>query len=242
MKFVNRFLIFLLICIAVLFMVTSCTKKEEKIFIPGQFNPDLTYGTMTDIDGNVYKTIVVGTQTWMAENLKVTKYRTGEDIPVITDDMEWDSLTSGAYCNPNFFSGSATGYGLLYNWYSVNDSRNIAPSGWHVPTHSEWIILSEYLGGKNIAGGKLKESGTVHWKSPNNDATNETGFTALPSGCRNSDGYFSEMGTYAYFWTSTEANASLAWFRYLNYYYPKVQESYSYGKSCGFSVRCIKDN
>ena len=223
-------------------MLTTCITKEEKIFIPGQFNPDLTYGTMTDVEGNVYKTITIGTQTWMAENLNVTKYRTGEDIPVITDDMEWDSLTSGAYCNPNFFSGLPTGYGFLYNWYSVNDSRNIAPAGWHVPTHREWTILADYLGGRNIAGGKLKEKGTVHWKSPNNDATNETGFTALPTGCRSSDGYFCEMGTYAYFWTSTEANASLAWFRYLNYYHPKMQETYYYGKSCGFSVRCIKDN
>jgi uncharacterized protein (TIGR02145 family) len=212
------------------------------------FNPNLTYGTMTDQDGNTYKTITIGTQTWMAENLRTTKWRNGGAIPIpyVTDDNEWENLTYGAYCNYNNDAKYTPVYGRLYNWFAVNDSRNLAPAGWHVPSDDEWTTLAFYLGGVSVAGGKLKETGTSHWFSPNTGATNETGFTALPGGYRDYWGKFRLNGDRGYWWTSTEdlgfyvgsvyffmtkINAEL-----LYYDYPgrgNIQN--------GYSVRCVKD-
>jgi uncharacterized protein (TIGR02145 family) len=143
---------------------------------------DVETNTVTDIDGNIYHTVTIGTQVWMVENLKTTKYRNGDPIPNVTGNA-WAALTTGAYCwyNNDAATYKAT-YGALYNWYAVADSRNIAPTGWHVPTDAEWTTLTTFLGGESVAGGKLKETGTNHWTSPNTGATNETGFTALPGG------------------------------------------------------------
>lgn len=138
--------------------------------------------TVTDYDGNVYQTVLIGDQCWMMENLKVTHYRNGDPIPHVTDGVTWGNLTSGAYCNYNNDEGNVATYGRLYNWYAVDDSRNIAPAGWHVPSDAEWQTLVDYLGGDAVAGGKMKEAGTTHWASPNTGATNESGFTALPGG------------------------------------------------------------
>jgi uncharacterized protein (TIGR02145 family) len=196
--------------------------------------------TVTDIDGNVYQTVTIGTQVWMAENLKVTHYRNGDPVPNVTDGGTWSGLSTGAYCNYNNDTGNVATYGRLYNWYGVADSRNIAPAGWHVASDAEWQTLVDYLGGSAVAGGKLKEVGTTHWNPPNTGATNESGFSALPGGYRSSNGYFYDMGSYAYFWSSTESYSYYAWYRYLYYDYSQVSRHYDY-KRYGFSVRCVRD-
>ncbi len=168
--------------------------------------------TVTDIDGNVYEIVTIGNQVWMAENLKVTHYRNGEPLPNVTDNIEWRNLDTGAYCNYNNDVAYVATYGRLYNWFAVNDSRNIAPAGWHVPSDAEWQTLDDYLGSDtNDAGCKLKETGTSHWRSPNEGATNESRFSALPGGARKSlFGTFDYIGIYAFFWTSTEAPLSVS--------------------------------
>jgi uncharacterized protein (TIGR02145 family) len=197
-------------------------------------------GTVTDIDGNMYQTIQIGNQLWMAENLKVTRYRNGDVITNVTDNTDWSNLTAGARCSYNNDENNVTTYGYLYNWYAVNDSRNIAPEGWHVPTDDEWQILVDYLGGSFVAGGKMKESGTAHWPSPNTDATNESGFTALPGGYRYRNGTSHHMGYYAYFWSATEYDTLYALYQYLIYYDSRIYRTID-DKQYGFSVRCVRD-
>jgi uncharacterized protein (TIGR02145 family) len=197
--------------------------------------------TVTDIDGNVYRTVKIGEQWWLAENLKVTHYRNGDAIPNVTDGTEWSGLTTGVYCNYDNNESFVSTYGRLYNWHAVNDSRNIAPAGWHVSRDEEWQSLVDYLGGDAVAGGKMKEAGYSHWQSPNTGATNESGFSALPGGYRDLDGYFNEMGYSAVFWSSTEDRPSIAWFRSLYYLHSGVYRSGNYKRS-GFSVRLVRDN
>ena len=205
------------------------------------FNPNLTYGTVTDVDGNVYKTIQIGTQIWMAENLKTTKFRNGDPIPNIADVTAWGNLTTGAYCWYN--NDAATYkefYGALYNWYAVNDSRSIAPTGWHVATQAELTTLSTSLGGGNV-GGKLKEAGVTHWFGPNLGATNESGFTALPGSPRYPSGGFDDLPGYGgYFFTSTEFDAGKAQSYFMGCVY-NTNLIYPVDKKWGYSVRCIKD-
>ena len=194
---------------------------------------------MTDIDGNVYQTIIIGTQVWMAENLKVSHYRNGDNIPTGHSSSYWSNLSTGAYAVYNNDVINADTYGYLYNWYAVDDSRNIAPEGWHVPTDDEWQILVDYLGGSSVAGGKMKETGTEHWNSPNTGATNESGFTALPGGYRGLNGSYYGMG-FGCFWSSTEGSSYHAWSRRLSYGNSEVYRNYD-GKHAGFSVRCLRD-
>lgn len=230
-----------------LFQLSGCSKQEENDQNPtngkttAEFNPGKTYGSMTDQDGNIYKNITIGTETWMAENLRTTKYNDGTPIPNIIEGNQWDYLTTGAYCNYNNTANLDTiaTYGCLYNWYAVNTGK-LCPSGWHVPDDEEWIALTNYLGGTNIAGGKLKESGTTHWTSPNVEATNETGFTALPGGDRISDGNFSDIGDIGYWWSTSETNENYTWsIVILN----NLGEVFMFEglKKMGFSVRCKKD-
>jgi len=197
-------------------------------------------GTVTDIDGNVYQTVKIGDQWWMAENLKVTHYRNGATIPLVTSSDDWYNLLTGARCAYDNDQSKVATYGYLYNWYAVNDSRNIAPARWHVPTDAEWSTLVTYLGGANVAGGKMKEIGTTNWHSPNTGATNESGFAALPGGYRPSTGYFDALGNLAYFWSSTEISSLYAWSRRL-YYDNAYVDRYSDSKQDGFSVRLVKD-
>lgn len=205
---------------------------------------------VTDIDGNTYQTVKIGDQWWMAENLKVTQYRNGDPIPNVTDGTEWSNLTTGAYSNYNNDANNAATYGSLYNWYAVNDSRNIAPEGWHMPSDDEWKEMEMFLGMSQSdaddtgwrgtdEGGKLKETGTAHWKSPNTGATNESGFSALPGGCRSHGGTFYSLGL-AYFWSSTEYYSAAAWSRYLHFNSSGVYRL-SNLKRYGFSVRCVRD-
>jgi len=222
--------------------------KTSGNYIGPVFNSNLTYGTLRDIDGNVYKTIKIGTQEWMAENLKTIHYRNGDPIPNVTDGSEWSDLTKGAYCdNKNNINNSAT-YGRIYNWFAVTDSRNIAPIGWHVADNYEWTTLVTYLGGTSVAGGKLKEKGTNHWViDDNNDgASNETGFTAIPGGGRNFDGGFYAPGNATCcWWTSTEGNINSACCRFIFYdLVLRNSDGCYYGirlKELGAPVRCIKD-
>ena len=241
MKNKNRSLIYLFVILGVLLIHTSSCKKDE--------NPT-PIPTVTDIDGNVYHTVTIGTQVWMVENLKTTKHRDGSAIPNITDSAAWGNLTTGAYCDYSNTPGNSTTYGRLYNWYVVNDSRNIAPIGWHVPTDGEWNIMEKNLDntvdttatswvGTDI-GSKVKETGTAHWASPNSGATNSSGFTALPGGYRNGNGTFDGIGSNGCFWSATASNATNAWDRYLGYDYAKVDRG-SYAKIDGYSVRCLKD-
>ncbi len=196
--------------------------------------------TVTDYDGNVYHIVVIGTQTWTVENLKVTHYRNGDTIANVTGNSAWVSLTTGAYCWYNNSIDNKTLYGALYNWFTVNDSRNIAPLGWHVPTDAEWTILTTYLGGEIVAGGKMKETDTTHWYSPNTGATNESGFTALPAGNRDYNGSFNYLGNLGNYWSSTQSDAYFAWNRYLNSYYAQCYRNY-FPNHLGFAVRLVKD-
>lgn len=204
------------------------------------FNNNLTYGTLSDQDGNIYKTITIGTQTWMAENLRVTKYRNGDPIPK-TDNYDWSNLTSGAYCNyeNTLDIDTISTYGRLYNWYVVNDTRKIEPNGWHIPSKDEWYLLVDYLGGVSEAGSKLKEAGNSHWVNPN-EGTNETGFTALPGGHRFKDGIYNYLGFFGIWWSTTEYDSKNAWILYIvnefTYTYSNIN-----AKECGYSIRCIKD-
>jgi len=195
-------------------------------------------GAMADIDGNSYRTVKIGSQWWMAENLKVTHYRDGSVLPNVLDLSTWYNLTTGAYCNHGNDTINAVTYGRLYNWYAVTDSHNIAPEGWHMPTDTEWQALVDYLGGDSVAGGKLKEAGTAHWGSPNSGTTNESGFSALPGGDRTYGDY--NMYTDALFWSSTEGDSIDAWSRQIIYAGPEIYRNFV-PKQWGYSVRCIKD-
>lgn len=199
---------------------------------------------LKDVDGNTYKTVIIGDQVWMAENLRTTKYQDGTPIPYVSNSDTWANLKTGAYC---FFMNNATNgsiYGPLYNFYAVVDNRKLSPAGWHVPTDGEWKILQDFLGGEKVAGGKLKETGTAHWSSPNDQADNSSGFTALPGSWRGSGGaFYYNVGAGAMFWTSTlSENPIYPWLysmglgidlrRSIDSYFPK---------DAGCSIRCIKN-
>ncbi|HOB83201.1 MAG TPA: fibrobacter succinogenes major paralogous domain-containing protein [Bacteroidales bacterium] len=205
------------------------------------FNPGLTYGNVTDIDGNKYKTIQIGVQTWMAENLNAVTFSDGTAIPFVRESTAWAGLSTPGYCWYNYDSIS---YGGLYNWYVVsstaNGGKNVCPAGWHIPSDAEWETMVTYLGGGESAGGKLKETGTTHWVSTSPATTNETGFTAIPAGYRYFAGSFNSIKRYGYWWSSTGSSTSDAYCRNMNYGYNSVEKTSSSKKS-GLSVRCIKD-
>jgi uncharacterized protein (TIGR02145 family) len=187
-------------------------------------------------------TIEIGEQEWMAENLNVTTFRNGDSIPEAQTSEAWEKRIAQrkpAWCYYGMDSTNEEKYGKLYNWYAVNDPRGIAPIGWHVPSDAEWRTLIDYLGGEHFAGGKMKESGTIHWESPNTGATNESGFSALPGGYRYHDGFY-YMGYQAYFLTSTEYATFSAWTRAFNYDNSEVYR-YHGNKWDGYSVRCVRD-
>ena len=186
--------------------------------------------------------ITIGTQKWMIVNLDIVTYRNGDTIPQVTDTKTWAGLTTGAWCYYNNDAAIGAKYGKLYNWYAVNDSRGLAPQGWHIPTDAEWVTLSNFLGGDNVAGGKLKEAGTLNWRSPNT-GSNVSGFSALPGGARYPDGQFTYVGDLGFWWSATKALASspdAAWSQYLSWHIDRLYGLNSYNSN-GFSVRCIKD-
>lgn len=221
----NRNLPLLVVVFIIQIFANSCEKDKDEAM---------------DGDGNVYKTVKIGTQTWMSENLKTTKYLNGDAITTNLSNIEWSETVKGAYA---IFDDSETNnseYGKLYNWYAISDSRKLCPKNWHVPTDEDWTILISYLGGEKNAGGKLKETGTLHWKSPNTGATNEFGFTALPGGHRNFHGEYMGLGTLLQLWSSTEADSYNATLWGVQYNYSIIVGA-SVSKNNAFSVRCLKD-
>ncbi len=195
--------------------------------------------TITDIDGNVYHTVAIGNQVWMAENLQTTRFNDGTAIPLVSGDSAWAADTTPGYC---WYEGDSaagrTTWGALYNWYSVNTGK-LAPAGWHVATDTEWSTLMDFLG-DSVAGGELKDTGTSLWSSPNTGATDQTGFSALPGGYRTYDGVFQSGGMYGYWWSATANSAGLAWYRYVGYNYAPANRSYT-DMNSGFSVRCVRN-
>jgi uncharacterized protein (TIGR02145 family) len=205
-------------------------------------NGIISDSTIIDADGNVYHPIKIGSQIWLVENLKTTKYRNGDLIPNVSLNSAWANLSTGAYCNYNNNSSNSETYGRLYNWFAVNDSRGLAPEGWHIATDEDWTILTDLLGGESVAGGKLKEVGTAHWGNPNNGATNEVGFTALPGGYRANFEAFIGLNSIGSWWTSTASSATEGWARGIFNEAVNVDRGGYYEKKMGFSVRCVKDD
>ena len=214
------------LAMSVLF-IFSCKKEKQTI-------------ECKDIDGNVYKTVTIGTQVWMAENLKTKRYNDGSSIPTGLNNTSWENTTTGAYSiyNDNGANENET-YGKLYNWYAVYTGK-LAPAGWHVPTDAEWTTLTTYLGGESVAGGKMKSTSAL-WITPNTDSNNSSGFSGLPYGYRLFyDGSYGGFGRYGYWWSSTENAVSKAWCRYLDHSFPRAFRMNEF-KTGGFSVRCIRD-
>jgi uncharacterized protein (TIGR02145 family) len=243
MKKKSSILICSFLMMGVLVMLANSFKKDD--------NNNTPDNTVKDIDGNVYQTVTIGTQVWMVENLKTTKYRNGDPIPNVTDDTEWSNLTTGAQCNYNNDAAIGNKYGKLYNWYAVSDGRNIAPTGWHVFSDAEWTTLENYVAANLGTSGSVAKAlaSKTDWASSTdagavgNDLTknNTSGFSALPGGFRYDYGYFSSIGFSGYWWTSTEYDYYYAWKCNLNYYDPGVHRN-SHLKEDGFSVRCVRDN
>jgi len=208
--------------------------------------------TVTDIDGNIYRTVTIGTQIWMAENLKVTHYRNGDAIPNVADSTGWADLTTGAYCNYNNYINHANLYGRLYNWYAIDDSRGLAPEGWHVATDEEWKQLEMYMGMSQSdadltgwrgtdQGMKLKSTfGWTNYVGGSGNGTDDYGFTALAGGYRE-DGRYEHLGVDASFWTASPGSQDdFAWWRDM-YNNNTAIRRYDYKKSLGMSIRCVKD-
>ena len=195
------------------------------------------------LPGTYTPTVGICCQSWMSRNLDVATYRNGDPIPHVTDPAVWGTLTTGAYCYYNNDSTTyAATYGKLYNWYAVNDSRGLAPEGWHIPTDFEWTILDDCLGGNNIgAGGPMKEIGTTHWTTPNTGATNLSGFTGLPGGWRPNGGGFFNITNNGYWWSSTEDISTTNGFHRNVYHSGDDLNRNANGKKSGLSVRCIRD-
>ncbi len=191
-----------------------------------------------DIDGNKYKTVIIGDQEWMAENLRTSKYTNGKPIPNLSKNDQWNSLNIGGCSMYNHLQNNNLTYGRLYNWYAVN-TGNLCPTGWYVPSSDDWNELIQAIGGEDVAGGKLKESGLNLWQSPNEGGTNNTLFRAKPAGYRDANGYFGSLGNGSYWWTSSGYNENGATYFEVKHDHGKV-ESNSTDERYGFSVRCIK--
>jgi uncharacterized protein (TIGR02145 family) len=233
MENISTFRLISVVILGTVFLFSGCEENE------------VNDTSVTDIDGNVYKVVTIGRQIWMAENLKTTRYRTGDRIPS-TDPADLD--ISGE-SNPIYqwsYNGdekNAAVYGRLYTWYTVIDTLGLCPDGWHVPAREEWAVLAEFIGGADTGGGKLKEKGSAHWLEPNTGATDTTGFTALPGGYRGFNGDFFFLGHSGIWWSSTESDhgEGSAWIRSLNRYSASFYLSFTFNVASGFSVRCIKD-
>ncbi len=215
----------------IIFSISSCGTTNAV-----ESNPGL--GVI--FNGYTYKTIILGNgQEWMAENLRTTTYRNGDAIPNVTNNAQWQNLTTGAWAHYNNNSQYENPFGKLYNWHAVADPRNICPTGWHVPTDTDWTVLTVYLD-ESIAGGKMKSTGLQYWASPNTGATNESGFSGLPGGHRDSSGSFYSVGKVGCWWSFTEHSTNEAKRRNLGYGLGYVVRSDGPKKS-GFSIRCLKD-
>jgi uncharacterized protein (TIGR02145 family) len=240
-------LYFFISIVSTFIFISGCEKKEDNL--------------ITDIDGNKYHTVTIGNQIWMVENLRTTRYSNGDTILEVIDPNQWSKLTIAACCyyhdyaylilqNHDIYQTIQT-YGRLYNWYAVTDNRKIAPMGWHVATVDDWNTLINYAGGKDVAAGKLKEIGTKHWGTPDDKATNDYGFTALPGGICDIWGAFRDITSHGYWWTTSESDEKNA-YTFLNYCFmggvgwnqslnSGLLGPQAYSKKSGLSVRCVKD-
>jgi len=206
------------------------------------------YGSVTDIDGNVYPTIQIGNQWWMAENLRASSYANGDLIPNVVSSTAWDGLSTGAWCSVNNQSNNDASLGKLYNWYTTTDPRNVCPTGWHVPSDEEWNELIVFLdpsyapltigNAPSVASGKLKS--IEGWMAPNESANNQSGFSALPAGSRFEQDFFFGIGTAAHWWSSTEEFQNNAWYRRVVNNNDMLTRSMDIFNS-GFSIRCLQD-
>jgi uncharacterized protein (TIGR02145 family) len=195
---------------------------------------------VTDIDGNQYDVVKIGSQLWTKENLNVSKYRNGDIIPQVTDTAQWANLTTGAWCYYNNDPANEVVYGKLYNWYAVNDPRGLVPEGWHVPSNAEWSTLTTFLGGESVAGGKMKKTGTIHWPNPNSGATDLSGFSGLSGGYLVNNTFFYDIGQHGYWWSSSEQNSTSAWHLTL-FAANTIIIKNTLNKAFGISIRCLKD-
>jgi uncharacterized protein (TIGR02145 family) len=220
----------IILCLAVVAMI-SCQKEEV---------PEEISSSVTDIDGNQYRTIKLGVQWWMAENLKTSRFNNGNIIPEIQNGVEWFNNESAAWCHYDNDAQYDAVYGKLYNFYAVKDSRNICPAGWHVPSHTEWEVLERFLGKSTRMGGDLKQQGTTHWYQPNVGATDKYGFGALPGGRRYVAAAFTGMRFEGHWWTSTEAMDNTALTRALGFDSERL-EGDAMKLGFGYSVRCVRD-
>ncbi len=214
--------------VLVIILVFSACEKEENTC------------TVKDIDGNCYKTVRIGSQVWFAENLRTTRFADGTQIPLITDDDEFKWCTESARCMYNNMEVYYDIFGMMYNWYAATDTCSLCPDGWHVPSDEEWKILVDYLGGVDIAGGKMKAVDTVLWNSPNVGATNESGLSVLPGGFRNENGRFGGKGSLGIFWSTTVYNYNAGRILVTQANNSKAVRDFSPNMH-GFYVRCLKD-
>ena len=234
-------------------LAIRCIKDDYVFTSASQFNQNLTYGIVKDVDNNSYRTIQIGRQTWMAENLRVTKYRNGIAIPNITNSTTWNNNYEGAWTYYNNDESKNIPYGKLYNWYAATNTNGICPQGWHLPSDNEWNVLIGFLdptykpsvegSQSTIAGGRIKSPGTIEqstgfWLSPNQGATNSVGFSALGAG--SAFPLNNNLGQRILFWSSTEGDANNAWIRGLFYQFGDVYRQ-NFLKTSGFSIRCIRD-
>ncbi len=226
---------FLFVMMGLTLMIASSCKKDNNTTPP----PTPLPVAVTDKDGNDYHSVKIGTQEWMVENLKTTKFNDGTAIPLVTGDAAWTNLLTPAYCWFNNNTGNKNIYGALYNFPTIYTGL-LCPSGWHIPSDAEWTTLTDYLGGLDVAGGKMKETGTTHWNAPNTEATNTSGFTALPGGYRIDYGNYLLFNRFGYYWSSTSKDASNSWIRFMDSNYAYVVSD-ARSKSNGYSVRCLKD-
>jgi uncharacterized protein (TIGR02145 family) len=229
---------------------TGSTGTTQGVPCPGA-------STVKDIDGNTYNTVQIGTQCWTKENLRVTKYSDGTTIPLDNSGgttgngsgQTWGYRTTGVRTIYAHSQRKLATYGYLYNWYAAKgiatagstSFKRICPTGWHVPTDKEFTTLTTFLGGNNIAGGKMKSTGTTLWRTPNTGATNESGFSGLPGGNRSDVGRFYDLGLGGVWWSSSESNDYSAWYLFLYSYNGYVYRNYNSGKGDGLSVRCLRD-
>ncbi len=238
MKKTINFWLYPFIITGLLFFLASSCKKDNKIIS----TPTPTYKAFAvhDTDGNGYHSVKIYNQEWIQENLKTTKFNDGVSIPLVKDKAAWAGTTTPAYCLYNNLDSNKNTYGFLYNWYAVSTGK-LCPKGWHVPSDSAWTKLTDSLGGLKVAGGKMKEISTLHWKEPNLGATNQSAFWALPGGIRLPNGNFQGLvGTFGYWWSSTEYYNDFGYGRYLTYNYADIWR-WDYHKKHGLSVRCIRD-
>ena len=222
-------------------LTITTEKKEDFIVVEELAGGCGATSTVSDIDGNVYSVVTIGTQCWLGENLKVTHFRDGSPIPEITDDETWKLLNTPSMASYNNDNNNDATYGKLYNWFAIGDSRGICPEGYHVPHNNEFTVLTKYLDPEgDYASGRLKEAGTEHWLTPNTGANNSSGFTGLPGGMRFREGQYDFLGQNGLFWSTREDDDFEAYFLTLTYNSAVAHQTVMF-KQAGFSCRCVKD-